>query len=193
MNTDPTGGGNPGKCSSGHLERKQWQYGRILCWCWGRRRRRQIISSLRTAWRALCHCVYKQTLCASGPQEQGSQRHENFHKPLSLYMFSVPSKFKKSGVLGESESYGEVNQCQTKERKKFHNSRAYKVFFFFSVPQIPEGETIFPANKFITTPVEPAQMQKRNRWELEAGWWRGGRGRKEFWRHLVVHQTRFLS
>lgn len=75
------------------------------------------------------------------------------------------SKFKKSGVLGEIESYGEVNQCKTKERKKFHNSRGHKVF---SVTQIPKGETIFPANKFITTPVEPAQMRKRNGWELEA-------------------------
>lgn len=51
-------------------------------------------------------------------------------------------------------------------KRKFHNSQSHKAF---SVPQIPEGETIFPANKFITTPAEPAQMRKR-RWEL-AGWW----------------------
>lgn len=51
-------------------------------------------------------------------------------------------------------------------KRTFHNSRGHKAF---SVPQIPEGETIFPANKFITTPAEPAQMQKQSGWEL-AGW-----------------------
>lgn len=75
-------------------------------------------------------------------------------------------------------------------KRKFHNSRGHKAF---SVPQIPEGKTIFPANKFITTPVELAQMQTHNGWELAGWWWGRGSYRKEFWRHLVAYETWHLS
>lgn len=57
-------------------------------------------------------------------------------------------------------------------RRKLHNSRGHKAFL---VPQIPEGKMIFPANKFITTPVEPAQMQTH-----DGGSWRGDDGRGSY-------------
>lgn len=66
--------------------------------------------------------------------------------------------FRKSGVLGGKS-------MEDQRKRKFHNSQSHKAF---SVPQIPEGETIFPANKFITTPAEPSQM-KKSRWELAGG------------------------
>lgn len=57
-------------------------------------------------------------------------------------------------------------------KKKFHNSRGHKAF---SVPRIPEGEAVFPANKFITTPAEPAPCEAQR----AGGSWRGPKGRRE--------------
>ena len=57
------------------------------------------MSLLGTAWRASRIVYNKQKCCVIRPQEQGSQRYENSYKPWSSFYF--PSKFKKSGVLGE--------------------------------------------------------------------------------------------
>lgn len=103
--------------------RRQRQYGSILSWCFRRGGGRQIMSSSGTnSLECIMHCLYKQKCCVIRPQERGSQRYENSHKLWSFFFF--PSKFKKSGVLGELE----LNQCKTKERKSSTIAEATRHF-----------------------------------------------------------------
>lgn len=60
---------------------------------------------IRNSVACIMHRICKQKCGVIRPQEQGSQRYENSHEPRSSFFF-FPSKFKKSGVLGELERYG---------------------------------------------------------------------------------------